>query len=449
MVLASGVRLGVYVLRVQIGAGGMGEVYQAHDARLNRDVALKILPESFALDPDRLARFRREAQVLASLNHPNIASIYGFEESDGVHALVLELVEGPTLADRIAEGPVTIEEALPIARQIADALEAAHAQGIVHRDLKPANIKIRPDGTVKVLDFGLAKALSDDRTPGSVTQSPTMTSPALTQLGIILGTAAYMSPEQARGRPADKRSDIWAFGAVLYEMLAGRRAFDGDDTSYTLANILKSEPEWKALAPDTPARVRRVLRRCLEKDPKSRTHDIADVRLDLDDSDLPVAAPPLPAAPRFLNRERVAWALLVAALTGSLAYSLVRKSPGSPVVRFQIDPPANGFFGSSSGIGRLDGTSGGTISPDGTQIAFVATEKPERTQLWVRRMDAFTPRPLAGTENGLLPFWSPDGRWLGFFADGKVKRIDMSDGSIQTIADASGVPRGEAGAAVM
>jgi eukaryotic-like serine/threonine-protein kinase len=437
-----GRKLGAYEVIAKIGEGGMGEVYHAHDATLNRDVALKILPESFALDPDRLARFRREAQVLASVNHPNIGAIFGFEESNGAHALVLELVEGPTLADRIASGALALDEALPVARQIADALEAAHAQGIVHRDLKPANIKIRPDGTVKVLDFGLAKALADEHAPAGATQSPTMTSPALTQLGIILGTAAYMSPEQARGRPADKRSDIWAFGVVLYEMLTGKRAFDGDDISYTLANILKSEPDWNALPADTPPAVGRVLRRCLEKDPKRRTHDISDARLDLDDKDLTVVAMPVPARPHLLNLERVAWALLVAALAGALAYSLVRPPHAPPVVRFQIDPPANGFFGSSSGIGRLDGTSGGTISPDGTQIAFVATEKPERTQLWVRRMDAFTPRPLAGTENGLLPFWSPDGRWLGFFADGKVKRIDMSDGSIQTIADVSGVPRG-------
>ena len=383
--------------------------------------------------------------MLASLNHPNIGSIFGFEESNGVHALVLELVEGPTLADRIAPSALALDEALPIARQIADALEAAHAQGIVHRDLKPANIKIRPDGTVKVLDFGLAKALADERATGSAIQSPTITSPALTQLGVILGTAAYMSPEQARGRPADKRSDIWAFGAVLYEMLTGKRAFDGDDISYTLANILKSEPDWNALPADTPPAIRRVLRRCLEKDPKRRTHDIADARLDLDEKDLTVVAMPVPARPRLLTLERVALALLVASVAGALAYSLVRKPPGPPVVRFQIDPPTNGFFGSSSGIGRLDGTSGGAISPDGTQIAFVATEKPERTQLWVRRMDAFTPRPLAGTENGLLPFWSPDGRWLGFFADGKVKKIDMSNGSIQTITDAIGVPRGKLG----
>jgi eukaryotic-like serine/threonine-protein kinase len=440
--LSPGTRLGVYEVRALIGAGGMGEVYQARDVRLNRDVALKILPETFALDPDRLARFKREAQVLASLNHPNIASIFGFEESSGVHALALEMVEGLTLADRIARGPIALDEALPLFRQIADALEAAHAQGIVHRDLKPANIKIRPDGAVKVLDFGLAKALADERTTGGATQSPTMTSPAQTQLGIILGTAAYMSPEQARGRPADKRSDIWAFGAVLYETLTGKRAFDGDDISFTLANILKSEPDWNALAADTPPAVRRVLRRCLEKDPKLRIHDIADARLDLAEKDVAVAPTTPPARPRLLNLERVAWVLLAASLTGALAYSLLRKQPAPPVVRFQIDPPANGFFGANRGVGQTDGTSSGAISPDGTQLAFLATEKPQRTQLWVRRIDSLTPRPLPGTENALVPFWAPDSRWLGFFADGKLKRIDTSDGSIQTIADAVGVPRG-------
>ena len=439
-----GRKLGAYEVIAKIGEGGMGEVYHARDATLNRDVALKILPESFALDPDRLARFKREAQVLASVNHPNIGAIFGFEESNGAHALVLELVEGPTLADRIASGALALDEALPVARQIADALEAAHAQGIVHRDLKPANIKVRPDGTVKVLDFGLAKALADEHAPAGATQSPTMTSPALTQLGIILGTAAYMSPEQARGRPVDKRSDIWAFGAVLYEMLTGKRAFDGDDISYTLANILKSEPDWTALPKDTPAAVGRVLRRCLEKDPKRRTHDICDARLDLEEKDLAVVAMPVVARPRLLNLERVAWALLVASLAGALAYSLGRKPAAPPVVRFQIEPPANGYFGSSTGVGQADGTSGGSLSPDGTQLAFVATERPDRTQLWVRRLDSFTARPLPGAANALLPFWSPDSRWLGFFADGKVKRIDTVDGSIQTIVDAPGLPRGGA-----
>jgi serine/threonine protein kinase len=284
MALASGVRLVVYEVRGLIGAGGMGEVYQGRDTQLNRDVALKILPEMFALDPDRLARFKREAQVLASLNHSNIASIFGFEESEGVHALVLELIEGPTLADRIAKGPLSLDEALPIARQIAGALEAAHAQGIVHRDLKPANIKIRPDGALKVLDCGLAKALAVDVASPVAMLSPTITSPAATRMGIILGTAAYMSPEQARGKPADRRSDIWAFGGVLYEMLAGTRAFDGDDVSDTLANVLTREPDWDALPADTPPSIRRVVRRGLEKDPRRRIHDIADARLEIDDA---------------------------------------------------------------------------------------------------------------------------------------------------------------------
>ena len=354
-----GRKLGAYEVIAKIGEGGMGEVYHARDATLNRDVALKILPESFALDPDRLARFKREAQVLASVNHPNIGAIFGFEESNGAHALVLELVEGPTLADRIASGALALDEALPVARQIADALEAAHAQGIVHRDLKPANIKVRPDGTVKVLDFGLAKALADEHAPAGATQSPTMTSPALTQLGIILGTAAYMSPEQARGRPADKRSDIWAFGAVLYEMLTGKRAFDGDDISYTLANILKSEPDWTALPKDTPPAVGRVLRRCLEKDPKRRTHDICDARLDLEEKDLAVVPMPVVARPRLLNLERVAWALLVASLAGALAYSLGRKPAAPPVVLFKIDTPATSDNGYSTRMGKDQRTTGG------------------------------------------------------------------------------------------
>ena len=440
MALAAGDRLGVYEVRDLIGAGGMGEVYRGHDTKLNRSVALKILPDVFASDPDRLARFKREAQVLASLSHSNIGSIFGFEETDTVHALVLELIEGPTLADRLAHGPLAVDDALPVARQIADALDAAHAQGIVHRDLKPANIKIRPDGTVKVLDFGLAKAVSGDHSTASVMQSPTITSPALTQLGVILGTAAYMSPEQARGKPADKRSDIWAFGAVLYEMLTGKRAFEGDDISDTLANILKTEPDWSVLPADTPLSIRRVLRHCLEKDPRRRTHDIADARLDLDDRDVAAAVMPLPSK-RLVNIERVAWALLVATLAGLAAYGFRRESPAPQVVRFQIAPPEGTFFGSSDGIGRLDGTSGGTISPDGTQLVFVGTDKTERPQLWMRRLDSFTSRPLAGTENAMMPFWSPDSRSVGFYAAGKLRRYEMADGAVQTITDAAGVPR--------
>ena len=445
MAIAPGDRLGVYEVRELIGAGGMGEVYRASDTTLNRSVALKILPEAFARDADRLARFKREAQVLASLNHSNIGSIFGFEEANGFYALVLELIEGPTLADRIAGGPLPLDEALTVARQIADALEAAHAQTIIHRDLKPANIKVRADGTVKVLDFGLAKALADERTTGHVTQSPTMTSPALTQAGIILGTAAYMSPEQARGRPADKRSDIWAFGAVLYEMLTGRRAFDGDDMSYTLANILKSDPDWSVLPAETPPALRRVLRRCLEKDPKRRTHDIADVRLDLDEKEENedrVAAPPPPAKPQLMRAERIAWVLLAATLGGLLAYAMRREAPVAPVVRFQIHAPERGFFGSSSGVGRADGTSGGTISPDGTQLVFVGTDQAERSQLWLRRLDSLEARPLAGTDNGFMPFWSPDSRSVGFFADGRLKRLDVADGAVQTVVAAAGLPRG-------
>ena len=390
MALAPGSRLGVFEVRELIGAGGMGEVYRGHDIKLNRSVALKILPQTFAQDPDRLGRFRREAQLLASLNHPNIGSIFGFEESEGIHALVLELVEGPTLADRIADGRLSLDEAMPIARQIAEALAAAHSQGIVHRDLKPANIKCRPDGTVKVLDFGLAKAVIDDIASASVTLSPTLTSPALTQMGIILGTAAYMSPEQARGKPADKRSDIWAFGAVLYEMLTGKPAFAGDDVSDTLANILKVEPDWNALPAGTSSTIVRALRRCLEKDPNRRTHDISDARLDLEEKDHSVAATLVSTKPRLLTVERVAWFLLAAGLAGVLAYIALRTTPPPVVVRFQIDPPEEGSFGSPRGISGLTGTSGATLSPDGTRLAFVATGKNGRSEIWLRRLDSFT-----------------------------------------------------------
>src|SRR5215813_1179176 len=278
MSLTPGTRLGSYEILSPIGAGGMGEVYRARDTKLGRDVALKILPPAFASDADRLARFKREAQVLASLNHPNIAAIHGFEDSSGVHALVLELVEGETLADHLGPpkgGPLPVAEAIPIARQIADALEAAHEQGIIHRDLKPANVKVREDGTVKVLDFGLAKAIEPAGTTPSASQSPTVTSPAMTQQGIILGTASYMPPEQARGKRVDKRSDIWAFGCVLYEMLTGRRAFDGEDVSDTLANVLKSTPDWSALPAGVPAAVRAVVTMCLEKDRQQRMADIS------------------------------------------------------------------------------------------------------------------------------------------------------------------------------
>src|SRR5262245_54348644 len=279
MALAVGARLGPYEILSAIGAGGMGEVYRARDTKLKREAALKVLPDEFTLDPARVARFRREAEVLASLNHPNIAGIYGLEESDGTQALALELVEGPTLADRVTDGPIPLDEALTIARQIAEALEAAHGQGLLHRDLKPANIKLRPDGTVKVLDFGLAKALEprSDVRPNA-TASPTITTPAMTGMGVILGTAAYMSPEQAKGRPADKRSDVWAFGCVLFEMLTGTRAFGGEDVSDTLAAVLRSEPDWTALPADVPRSVRALVRHCIEKNRTARIADMAVAR---------------------------------------------------------------------------------------------------------------------------------------------------------------------------
>ena len=307
MALEVGSRLGHYQVTALIGEGGMGQVYQATDTKLNRQVALKILPEAFASDPDRLARFQREAQVLASLNHPGIAAIYGLEESGDTRALVLELVEGPTLADRISKGPIPLDEALPIAKQIAEALEAAHEAGVIHRDLKPANIKVRDDGTVKVLDFGLAKAL--DTTPqGDPSQSPTLTA-AATQMGVIMGTAAYMSPEQARGKTVDKRADIWSFGVVLYEMLTGQRAFAGEDVSLTLSAVLQREPEWDASQTELPPTLVTYLRRCLQKDPRDRVRDIGDVRLAM------AGAFDAVAAARTVDEEGGAWSRRVVAAT--------------------------------------------------------------------------------------------------------------------------------------
>ena len=284
MAIGPGARIGPYEVTALLGEGGMGKVWRAHHTALKRDDALKVLPDAFASDPERLARFQREAQVLASLNHPNIAHVYGLEESDGTKALVMELVEGPTLADRLAEGPIPVDEALAIAKQIAEALEAAHDQGIIHRDLKPANIKVRSDGTVKVLDFGLAKATEPTGALSSgLSQSPTITTPAMTRAGLILGTAAYMSPEQAKGKPADKRSDIWAFGCVLFEMLTGKRAFEGDDVSDTLAAVLKSDPDWAALPRDVPPLIRTLIRRCLEKDRKRRASDVSTATFSIDE----------------------------------------------------------------------------------------------------------------------------------------------------------------------
>ena len=344
MALNVGSRLGHYDVTALIGEGGMGQVYQATDTKLKRQVALKILPEAFSADPERLARFQREAEVLASLNHPNIAAIHGLEEAEGIRALVLELVEGPTLADRIKRGPIPLDEALPIAKQIAEALEAAHEKGIIHRDLKPANIKVREDGTVKVLDFGLAKALDPSPT-GDPSESPTLTAMA-TQMGVIMGTAAYMSPEQARGKTVDKRADIWAFGCVLYEMLTGQMAFHGEDVSMTLASVMKSDLNVKTLPPGVPTAVRMVLRRCLEKDPGERIRDIGDVRLAMEGAfETTVSAPSEPVVRPQLQvwqRPAVIAAALVATLVtgGVVVWSLMRPAPAPrPVTRSLLTPP--------------------------------------------------------------------------------------------------------------
>ena len=438
MALSVGVRCGSYEITAKIGAGGMGEVYRARDTKLDRDVALKILPEAFASDPERLARFEREAKILAALNHPNIAHIHGLEESGDVRALVLELVDGPTLADRIAQGSIAIDEALTIARQIADALEAAHEQGIIHRDLKPANIKLRTDGTVKVLDFGLAKAL--DPTPSGtvdLTASPTITSPSpMTAAGVILGTASYMSPEQARGQPINKRTDIWGFGCVLFEMLAGCMAFPGASTSDAIAAVLARSPDWTALPPATPPPVRRALARCLEKDPKRRWRDIGDVRIQLDDAE--AWRPQIEGVPpkTLRLRERAAWALLVG-LTAAAAAVVTPRFRTSPVpaeVRFNLLYPR----GLTADFAQL------AISPDGQQIVVspsFAAQGP--SPLWLRPLASTSGHLLTGTEGALFPFWSPDGGSIGFFADQKLKRLDLNSQAIQILADAP-VARGGA-----
>ena len=389
----------------------MGQVYRARDTKLDRDVALKVLPDAFTADPDRLARFEREARVLASLNHPNIGSIYGLEEAEGgtFRALVLELVGGPTLADRIAQGPITVDEALPIARQIADALEAAHEQGIIHRDLKPANIKLKPDGTVKVLDFGLAKAL--DPTPeGDPAQSPTLTA-AATRMGVILGTAAYMSPEQARGKPVDKRADIWAFGCVVYEMLTSQRAFQGEDVSLTLASVMKSDLDVRTLPPDLPAAVRTALRRCLEKDSRERVRDIGDVRLAMQGAfETTATAPSEPsAAPALRVWQRpvplVLGVVALAAIVGVTVWGLRPQTSVRPLVRFAITPPAPDWLDISNISLDL------TISPDGAHIVNRGGGSDDG--LVIRALDRLEATRHSGVGVVFGPFMSPDGALRG------------------------------------
>jgi len=428
-----GSRVGAYEIVSPLGAGGMGVVYRARDTRLGRDVALKFLPADFAEDPERHARFEREAKLLASLNHPHIAVLFGLEHLDGQHALAMELVEGEGLDERIGRGPIPVEEAVAIALQIADALEAAHEKGIVHRDLKPANVRVRPDGTVKVLDFGLAKAWEGSASGSDIGNSPTITAHH-TRAGVILGTAAYMSPEQARGKPVDRRADIWAFGCVVLEMLTGSRTFGGDTVTDVIAAVVTRDPDWSALPAGMSPRVVQALKRCMEKDPRRRFRDIGDVRFELEegmragggvpDAPAPIAAAATPAVPAW--RRALPWALsgvfAAAAIAGVLAAR--RPHPAVKIVRFQIANPE-----SLSDVGTPK------VSPDGRWIAFNATDEKGATQVWIRALEDLEAHPMAGTDGATRPFWSPDSRFLGFVAGGKLKKIPIAGGPPQTLAD--------------
>ena len=442
MALSEGTTIGPYEVIGLIGQGGMGEVWQARDTKLDRDVALKVLPEAFTSDPDRLARFEREAKVLASLNHPNIGSIYGLEEAEDVRALVLELVEGPTLADRIKQGSIPLDEALPIAKQIAEALEAAHEQGVIHRDLKPANIKVKDDGTVKVLDFGLAKAFQPDAGDPGMSQSPTISlTAAATQMGMVIGTAAYMSPEQAKGKVVDKRADVWAFGAVVYEMLTGRRAFTGDDLSDTLAAVLRAEVTLDELPDETPPRLRQALTACLQRDPKQRVHDMADVRLAMEGAfettesapSEPVSVPELQVWQRPVPAAIIA--LLIATTVGVGLWTAMRPAP-RPVARMMLTvPPGEPLY---LNFPNTDVA----ISPDGTHVVYAGTLDGQ-TQLYVRALDELDPTVLTGLgSQPRNPFISPDGNWVGFFDTGALQRVSIRGGPPVPIADVYAPPRG-------
>jgi hypothetical protein len=426
--LAAGTRFGPYEILAPIGAGGMGEVYRARDTKLGRDVAIKVLPDAFANDAERMARFEREAHVLASLNHPNIATIYGLEESNNIRALVMELVEGPTLAERIVRGAIPLEEALTIAKQIAEGLEYAHERGIIHRDLKPANIKLTGDGQVKLLDFGLAKAL-DKRVPaGNPSISPTLTADS-TRAGIILGTAAYMAPEQARGAVVDKRTDIWAFGVVLYEMLTGERAFAGDTVSDTLAAVLKTGPACAAI----PVGMRQLVRRCLEKDVKRRLLDIGEARLVIEEQldggtgSIEIVPPP--------ERKRVLpWAVAgVSALVAVIALWTLWQATGPvnyPLMRLSLDLRPE-LTVAGFGISVI-------LSPEGTRVVYTGRDTDGKLRLFTRQLDREQATPLAGTEGAENPFFSPDGQWIAFFANGKLKKVSIQGGGAVMLCDAPG-----------
>jgi eukaryotic-like serine/threonine-protein kinase len=467
MTLQSGTKIGTYEVLSPLGEGGMGEVYRSRDTKLGREVALKVLPAAFAADAERFARFEREAKLLASLNHTNIASIYGFEDSSGVHALVMELVEGQTLAERIGgadarnaaqktaglkssatqarqNGPIPLDEALEIAKQIGEGLEYAHERGIVHRDLKPANVKITPDGVVKILDFGLAKALEGGAaTANDPSPSPTLSHLA-TQAGIILGTAAYMAPEQAKGKPVDRRADIWAFGCVLYEMLTGRRAFSGETMSDVLAAVIMKDPDWSALSGTTPPAIERLIRRCLVKDPKQRLRDVGDARIAVEETvsgagldsgrPLPESSEGARRAPLRAGPLAIAGILIcLAALAGWwLGTRNVAPPPQRSPILSYIPPPADTTF-------HDFGFSGGpvVVSPDGKRLAFSATDRNGVTKLYVRPLASDEAAAITGTEGTSMPFWSPDGNSLGFVADQKLKTVNLANGNVEVLAEAT------------
>ena len=428
-----GTQIGVYKVVSLLGAGGMGEVYRARDTKLGRDVAVKFLPRAFTTDPDRLARFEREARMLASLNHPHIGGIYGFEEYDGAPALVLELVEGRTLADRVAKGPLSLSESLGIAKQIADALDAAHERGIVHRDLKPANIKITPEGVVKVLDFGLAKVFAGE-SGLDLTQSPTVTVGG-TRGGAILGTAAYMSPEQARGQAVDKRTDIWAFGCVLFEMLSGRRAFAGETISDTFVSVLEREPDWSALPKATPPSVRRVLRRCLEKSLSVRLRDIGDARLEIDEAGLsPSLGQPTDAATSVdTGPSLITIALFVCAIVASslLSLTLFRQRPAAlPLTHLEAS------VAPAEEIGGVEGRPARTafaLSPDGRTIVFSGRQEGRRA-LFARPLERSSGTLIPGTEGAINPFFSPEGRWVAYWSPAGIRKVRLDGGPSLLIA---------------
>ena len=439
-----GKTLSNFHVTAKLGEGGMGEVYRAQDTKLGREVAIKVLPEAVAADPERLARFEREAKVLAALEHSSIAAIYGLEEVDGRQLLVMQLAEGETLQERIARGPIPLKQALPIALQIAEALEAAHEKGIIHRDLKPANVKVTADDRVKVLDFGLAKALEEEREQGDVNNSPTLTA-AATQMGLIMGTAGYMAPEQAAGQPADRRSDVWSFGVVLAEMITGQQQFSGETVSHVLAAVLQKEPDWGQLPKNLPSTIVHLLKRCLRKDPRRRLQAIGDARVVIEEfmaDPQAFAAESLPATVEAQKpaawKTALPWALFALALVAS-GFLALRPEPPVQVLKSTIPPPEDTGF-------HLNGLSPGpaAISPDGTKITFSGLDPDGLVRLYVRSLDASRAHVLSGTEGAQYPFWSPDSRWIGFFTqvDGTLKKIDSAGGPPLTLTQA---PDGKGG----